>query len=63
MVEFKRIIKHKKKSTKNDFISINNKNSIEENGYNLTSKKNIYDLDYLDWFFDQGWLRVKKTDF
>ena len=30
---------------------------------NAISKEKDCDLDYLDWIFDKGWLRVKKTDF
>ena len=30
---------------------------------NAISKEEENDLDYLDWIFDKGWLRVKKTDF
>ncbi len=46
---------------------VENKKDIDELEKNIEKKndsnKKDYELEYLDWFFDKGWLRVKKTDF
>ena len=43
----------------NSNLIINNKsNKVSQDSRN--NQKNDFDLDFLDWIIDKGWLRTKK---
>jgi len=63
MSENKKIENSDNNANSSRLKSINNHESLKDPKKKNISKKKNYDLNILDWFFDKGWMRVKKTDF
>lgn len=60
MVEHKKkmIIEPEEKNFNSSLIIDNESNKISKES--AISQENGFDLDYLDWIIDKGWLRIKK---
>lgn len=52
------ICEPEEKKFKSNLIINKEQNSISEKC--TMNEKGSFDLDYLDWIIDKGWLRVKK---
>lgn len=60
MVDHKKkmVIEPEEKNVNSNLIIDKESNKISKDS--TISQKNDFNLDYLDWIIDKGWLRVKK---
>jgi hypothetical protein len=60
MVDHKKkmVIEPEEKKVNSNLIINKESNKISKDS--TISQKNDFNLDYLDWIIDKGWLRIKK---
>lgn len=54
----KMILEPEEKDVNSNLIINNKSNKVSQDSSN--NQKNDFDLDFLDWIIDKGWLRTKK---
>ena len=54
----KMITETEEKDVNSNLIINNESNKVSQDS--STNQKNDFDLDFLDWIIDKGWLRTKK---
>ncbi|MHA1255059.1 MAG: hypothetical protein ACTSPS_05595 [Promethearchaeota archaeon] len=54
----KMILGPEEKDVNSNLIINNKSNKVSQDSRN--NQKNDFDLDFLDWIIDKGWLRTKK---
>ena len=54
----KMILGAEEKDVNSNLIINNKSNKVSQDSRN--NQKNDFDLDFLDWIIDKGWLRTKK---